>query len=112
MGFELDNDERVFSEPWEAQAFAIVVTLSNAGCFTWEEWAKIFSEVIAESKIRGGPSDGSDYYLNWVKALERIVSEKEIADLSNLESVKVAWKNAYKNTPHGKPVHLDNSKPD
>ena len=112
MGFELDNDERVFSEPWEAQAFAIVVTLSSAGCFTWEEWAKIFSEVIAESKIRGGPSDGSDYYLNWVKALERIVSEKRITDISKLKSTKLAWENAYKITPHGKPVHLDNSKPD
>ncbi|MDG2421067.1 MAG: nitrile hydratase accessory protein [Gammaproteobacteria bacterium] len=112
MGFELDNDDRVFSEPWEAQAFAIVLTLSSAGCFTWEEWAKIFSEVIAESKIRGGPSDGSDYYLNWVKALERIVSEKRITDISKLKSAKLAWENAYKITPHGKPVHLDNSKPD
>ena len=27
-----------FAEPWHAQAFAAVVTLSQAGRFTWTEW--------------------------------------------------------------------------
>lgn len=106
MGFELDNDERVFSEPWEAQAFAIAVTLSGDGHFTWKEWAETLAAVIAKSKANGGPLDGSDYYLNWVQALELLVTEKGISNSAYLSTTKAAWENAYKLTPHGKPVHL------
>jgi len=35
----LDNNEPVFNEPWEAQAFAMVVNLHQNGAFTWTEWA-------------------------------------------------------------------------
>jgi hypothetical protein len=34
-----DNGEPVFAEPWQAQAFALAVKLSEQGCFTWKEWA-------------------------------------------------------------------------
>jgi len=29
----------VFAEPWQAQAFALAVKLSEQGHFTWKEWA-------------------------------------------------------------------------
>jgi nitrile hydratase accessory protein len=100
------SEERVFTEPWQAQAFAMVVTLTDRGYFTWKEWTETFSGVLAESKNEGGVSDGGDYYPSWVKALERMVFEKGITDLSNLDATKVAWETAYKATPHGHPVHL------
>ena len=104
----LPKDEAgpTFKEPWEAQAFAMAVTLSSNGYFTWKEWAATLAEVIAESKANGGTNDGSDYYQNWVAALERLIIDKDITDFSNLKSIKVAWEDAYKATPHGKPVHL------
>src|ERR1041385_7858892 len=34
-----DKGEPIFAEPWEAQAFAMAVKLSELGCFTWKEWA-------------------------------------------------------------------------
>tara|TARA_B100000586_G_scaffold23711_1_gene15659 strand:- start:722 stop:1090 length:369 start_codon:yes stop_codon:yes gene_type:complete len=104
---KLGDTELVFSEPWEAQAFAMAVTLSSNGYFTWKEWATTLAEVIAKSKASGGPIDGSDYYQNWVAALEQLIIDKDITDFSDLESVKVAWEDAYKATPHGKPVHLN-----
>ena len=104
---KLGDTELVFSEPLEAQAFAMAVTLSSNGYFTWKEWAATLAEVIAESKASGGPIDGSDYYQNWVAALEQLIIDKDITDFSDLESVKVAWEDAYKATPHGKPVHLN-----
>ena len=100
------SEERVFTEPWQAQAFAMVVTLTDQGYFTWKEWTETFSGVLAESKNKGGVSDGGDYYPCWVKALECIVFEKGITDLSNLDSTRLAWEMAYKVTPHGHPVHL------
>jgi hypothetical protein len=29
----------VFREPWEAQAFALALSLSERGVFSWKEWA-------------------------------------------------------------------------
>jgi hypothetical protein len=34
-----DEGEPVFAEPWQAQAFALAVKLSEQGHFTWKEWA-------------------------------------------------------------------------
>ena len=100
------SEERVFTEPWQAQAFAMVVTLTDQGYFTWKEWTEALSGVLTESENSGGASDGSDYYFSWVEALERIVFEKGITDLSDLDSARLAWETAYKITPHGHPVHL------
>ena len=99
----------VFSEPWEAQAFAIVVALSDRGYFSWEEWSNTLAEVISRAEAEGGPSDGSDYYVNWVTALEQILKCKNLTDDLSLASVKAEWEQAYKLTPHGKPVSLNKS---
>ena len=103
----LDRDHVAFSEPWEAQAFAIVISLSDSGYFTWKEWAKTLSETILRAEANGGASDGSDYYLNWVTALEQILESKGLADDVTLKNVKDEWEQAYKLTPHGKPVFLN-----
>ena len=34
-----DDGEPVFAEPWQAQAFALAVKLSEQGHFSWKEWA-------------------------------------------------------------------------
>ena len=104
-----DRENVVFSEPWEAQAFAIVVTLSDSGYFTWEEWPNTLTETISRAEAEGGPSDGSDYYVNWVTALEQILKCKKLADDLSLASLKAEWEQAYKLTPHGKPVSLNKS---
>ncbi|MGH6819857.1 MAG: nitrile hydratase accessory protein, partial [Methylocella sp.] len=41
------DDDPVFREPWEAQAFAMAVKLSEAGHFTWKEWAEALGAEIA-----------------------------------------------------------------
>ena len=104
-----DRENVVFSEPWEAQAFAIVVALSDRGYFSWEEWSNTLAEVISRAEAEGGPSDGSDYYVNWVTALEQILKCKNLTDDLSLASVKAEWEQAYKLTPHGKPVSLNKS---
>ncbi|MEP6702012.1 MAG: nitrile hydratase accessory protein, partial [Betaproteobacteria bacterium] len=64
--------ERVFSAPWEAQAFAMAVALHERGVFTWREWADMLAGVIAEVRERGYDDTGVDYYRHWLTALERI----------------------------------------
>ncbi len=55
---------------------------------------------------RGQPDDGSRYYEHWLAALERLVTEKGLADSTTLQTRKAAWVAAYQSTPHGQPVEL------
>ena len=36
-----EKGEPMFAEPWQAQAFALAVKLSEQGHFTWKEWALV-----------------------------------------------------------------------
>jgi nitrile hydratase accessory protein len=96
----------VFAEPWEAQAFALAVRLSEQGYFTWKEWAAALAEELQAAVQRGEPDDGSEYYQHWLAALERLVAAKGLAAPAELETRKDAWAEAYRRTPHGKPVEL------
>jgi nitrile hydratase accessory protein len=99
----------VFAEPWQAQAFALAVRLSAQGHFTWSEWAAALADELKAAANRGEPDDGSLYYHHWLAALERLVAEKQLSDPAALLERKEAWAEAYRNTPHGKPVELRNS---
>jgi nitrile hydratase accessory protein len=52
----------VFAEPWQAQAFALAVELSEQGYFSWQEWATTLADEITAAAKRGEPEDGSRYY--------------------------------------------------
>ena len=53
----------MFAEPWQAQAFALAVTLSEQGHFTWKEWAGALAGEFTAAEARGEPDDGSrDYH--------------------------------------------------
>src|SRR5258708_26771364 len=96
----------VFAEPWQAQAFALAVKLSEQGHFTWKEWAATLAAELQAAADRGEPDDGSQYYQHWLAALERLVAAKGLADPAALLERKQAWAEAYRRTPHGKPVEL------
>ena len=96
----------VFAEPWQAQAFALAVRLSQQGFFTWKEWAAALAAELQGALDRGEPDDGSRYYEHWLAALERLVTAKGLASPSALRQRKDAWAVAYENTPHGIPVEL------
>jgi nitrile hydratase accessory protein len=96
----------VFAEPWQAQAFALTVKLSEQGHFTWKEWAAALAEELQSAASRGEADDGSRYYEHWLAALERLVTAKGLAEPGALTLRKEAWTDAYRNTPHGRPVEL------
>jgi nitrile hydratase accessory protein len=105
----LDEEGPVFAEPWQAQAFALAVKLSEQGHFTWREWAGALADELKAAEARGEPDDGSQYYHHWVAALEGLVTVKGLTDSSALRTRKEAWADAYRHTPHGKPVVLSQS---
>ena len=94
------------AEPWQAQAFALAVKLSEQGHFTWKEWATALADELKAAASGGELDDGSHYYEHWLAALERLVAAKGLSDPAAMLARKEAWAEAYRQTPHGKPVEL------
>jgi nitrile hydratase accessory protein len=105
----LPDDGPVFAEPWQAQAFALAVKLSEAGYFSWPEWTEALAAELKAAEDRGQPDDGTHYYRHWLATLERLVTAKGLTDATALVARKDAWADAYRHTPHGKPVVLRNT---
>jgi nitrile hydratase accessory protein len=101
-----DSDGPIFAEPWQAQAFALAVQLSQSGCFSWPEWADALAAVLREAAEGDSLDDGSHYYDHWLVALERLCLAKGLTDLPALDARTDAWAVAYRRTPHGRPVEL------
>ena len=101
-----DEGGPTFAEPWQAQAFAMAVRLSAQGYFTWKEWASALADELKAAADRGKPDDGSNYYEHWLAALERLVASKGLSNRDEMAARKEAWAEAYRHTPHGKPVQL------
>lgn len=106
------EDARAFTEPWQAQAFALAVRLSEAGCFTWREWSAALGAQLQAAADRGEPDEGSRYYEHWLAALEQLVTSKRLTDAQALAARKDEWAEAYRETPHGRPVELLAQEPD
>ncbi|HET7750157.1 MAG TPA: nitrile hydratase accessory protein [Terriglobales bacterium] len=104
-----DEGGPVFAEPWQAQAFALAVKLSEQGHFTWKEWAAALAQELKSAAERGEADDGSRYYEHWLAALERLVTVKGLSDPVAMLARKEAWADAYRHTPHGKPVELSSA---
>jgi nitrile hydratase accessory protein len=101
-----DTEGRVFHEPWEAQAFALAVSLQDRGVFTRTEWAAALGEEIKKARAAGDSDPGETYYHHWLAALERLVAAKGLADAQSLARTRDAWVRACERTPHGTPIAL------
>jgi nitrile hydratase accessory protein len=105
-GIPRDGAEPIFREPWEAQAFAMTLALHERGLFSWTEWAAMLAEEIKRAQAAGDPDTGATYYRHCLKALERLVAAKGIAEPAALARTREAWEHAAARTPHGTPIEL------
>ena len=101
-----DEDGPVFREPWEAQAFAMALTLHERGLFTWNEWASALADEIKRAQAAGDPDKGDTYYRHWLATLEKLVTAKGIASSEVQHRYRDAWDHAADRTPHGSPIEL------
>jgi nitrile hydratase accessory protein len=93
------NAPETFAEPWQAQAFAMVVALSERGLFSWAGWTQALGAEIARAPQR-------PYYESWLQALEAVLDEKGVARRGELAALAQAWRDAAEATPHGRPIVL------
>ena len=128
-----ENGELVFTEPWEAQAFSLVIALHESGVFSWSEWSDALAQAIQRDLHPSGLEDfaqrvseavGEDegektgehmeekedrsdsYYKHWLAALEHLAIAKGLSEVGELALRVHAWREAYLATPHGQPVEL------
>ena len=101
-----DDAGPVFKAPWEAQAFAMTLSLHARGAFTWSEWAGALAAELAAAAARGEPDDGTHYYEYWLAALEKLIAGKKLIAGAELERRVDEWDAAAQATPHGKPIEL------
>jgi nitrile hydratase accessory protein len=88
-----------FDEPWQAQVFAMAVSLNQRALFSWSEWTKALGAEIAADP--DGP-----YFQAWLRALEKISIAKGVASGGELHDLAEAWRAAAEATPHGRPIVL------
>jgi nitrile hydratase accessory protein len=99
-------EERPFSEPWQAQAFALTLQLHAAGHFTWQEWSQYLGDAIHADPDSGKASNDS-YYRHWLAALEKLLVDKRLVGAEERLERQRDWDRAARHTPHGQPITLD-----
>src|SRR5215472_5965348 len=90
---QIPRDEHgpVFRASWEAEAFALAVSLKERGLFTWSEWAATLGDEIKKAQAAG---EGETYYQHWLATLERILTEKGVVERGVLARTRDAWQRA------------------
>lgn len=85
-----DDDGRVFAEPWQARAFAIVVHLCEAGRYPWEAFQRrLIAEVgAADEAAQAARGDATPYYEHWLSACEKLLAELGLASPDELGALK------------------------
>jgi len=106
MPIPKDEVGPVFDAPWQAQAFALTVQLSQAGHFSWSQWADMFGAEIAAATKQGRGSGNENYYLCWLAALEKILADTQILSIDQQLNRKEEWRQANSHTDFGKPIEL------
>ena len=91
-----------FAEPWHAQVVANAQALIRAGHISANDWAKALGAALREAEADGAQDNEETYYLAALNALESVVPLTPEA----LAARKSDWEDAYRRTPHGKPLVL------
>ncbi|QRG08948.1 nitrile hydratase accessory protein [Xanthobacter dioxanivorans] len=110
-GLPVDEGEPAFFEPWQAKAFALTVSLNEAGFFAWSEWTEAFAAVLAATDAPMAEARtaayAEAYYRSWLDALEQLIGRHKVADAAELNFIAQTWKRAAEATRHGTPIRYE-----
>lgn len=84
---EFPSGQINFAEPWEARVFALAVSLSKSGGFSWNEFRDLLvTEIATADAADYADRAGTSYYECWLAAFEKLIIHKgmtnqiEVAD--------------------------------
>ncbi len=102
----IDDEKAVFEEPWHAQVLALADEMRVAGYFTAKDWANALGANLRDAQSLETPDTPATYYSAALAALEKLVTENTDLKAGDLTIRQSDWADAYRRTPHGKPVKL------
>jgi hypothetical protein len=102
----VDQRNPTFSEPWEAQAFALTLALHRKGVFTWNEWAATLGEEIKRAQAKATPTRATRTTGTGSGRSNASSRRKGITTGETLHRYQEAWDRAADRTPHGEPIVL------
>ena len=76
------NGELVFAAPWEGRAFGIALALEVQGTYPWDDFRRELIRQIASDPSNVVPSD---YYRQWLSALEKLAVAKGLFTREELD---------------------------
>ncbi|GHD98088.1 hypothetical protein U879_11840 [Defluviimonas sp. 20V17] len=91
--------EAPFTEPWQAQVFAMTIALNEAGHFTWTDWTAEFGPRVQKA-------EAAEYWRIWSEALVALLERRGIAGAGEVAALTARWQAAARATPHGTPIVL------
>jgi nitrile hydratase accessory protein len=94
---------RPFAAPWQAQVFALVTRLRDAGVLAAGTWSDALGARLARLPI---DAEDDAVWRCWVAALEDCLVGAGIARPLQLTSLRQSWLIAAEKTPHGEPIRL------
>lgn len=96
-----DDEGPIFAAPWQAQSFASVVALVDAGHCRWDDFKSLLIDEIGKAPRR-------DYWESWRRAAERLadrvarISSDEIAARAIVVADELAHRRAAQLRDHSK----------
>ena len=100
------DGEPVFSEQWHAQVIALVELLIADGKIEAADWSQTLGAELDRRATDPAMDPDAIYYGAFLSALEQILDKSQFAPRAEVDKRQQDWRNAYLNTPHGKPVAL------
>lgn len=94
-----------FAEPWQATVLAMATAMIRAGHFTQDAWSTALGASLKHADETGAPDTDGTYFECALEALEQLSEPAGITGEVRATR-KSEWADAYRRTPHGKPVVL------
>lgn len=101
-----EDGHPAFAEPWQAEAYALVQVLIETGRVNPTQWAEAFGSALRKVAAGGALEDSGTYYAALADALGQVLLDDGRLRAGEAEQRVKAWRAAYQQTPHGKPVAL------
>ena len=100
------DGEPAFDHPWQAQSLAIIDTLIENGTVDNALWSRTLGANLQQAFDRGAADNTETYYEAVLQSLEQVLADCGALGTVELSEKTAAWRDAYLQTPHGKPVEL------
>lgn len=84
----------------------MATAMIRAGHFTQSDWASALGAELKRAKDNNAPDTEATYFQAALTALEALSTGAGISPGDRLER-KAEWEQAYRQTPHGKPVRIE-----